>query len=114
MDNNSREILPDKAYPDESTLSETYRRLEGFDTFDDSAQASSRLTIPDFLKKTLKPSDDAQTIDVSDLCTCLGVLLVGGLTLGFAFNQFLATVKQMTQDLPYYPPTKMVWPRTYP
>lgn len=114
MDNSFRETLPDKAYPDESTLSETYRRLEGFDALDDSAQATSRLTIADFIEKTSKPSDGAQTIDLSNFCTFLAVLLVGGFTLGFTFNQFSAKAKQITQDLPYYPPTNMVWPRTYP
>ena len=36
MHNNSREALPEKAYPDESTLIEAYRRLAGFNALNDN------------------------------------------------------------------------------
>lgn len=109
MDNNYGETVPDKDYPNEATISEAYRILEGFDAIDDSAQMTSRLTIADFIQATTKPSDDTEESILSDFGTFVCVLLVSSLTLWFGLSQLSAHLRQVTHNLPLYP-TEMAWP----
>ena len=90
-------------YPDESTLSETHRMLEGFISTDGSPLAlpAETLTVSDFIRSTTKLPYQTPDNVVLNLTALLGVFLLGGLTLGITLTQLSFSLERLTAESLY-------------
>lgn len=106
--------LPDKNLhinsfdSNEAALSNTYRKLEGFDLPNISSLPET-FALPEIYRSKHIPSRQETKMVATNLCHLFFSLLVGGVVLGFVVNQVSNSIQHLTNEFPMYP-VDFVWP----